>query len=142
MKPEAHENNDGDTNMREDNVGTETEQFDTSGSPAKEPDEEITIASRTATPSERRLRTPERNSATKRKTEFDHDASQKRLSMDIEDDVASIGDNVGVDMMFDDDGPSGAGGVADETMMGMFTELNIVDITEVFSLLPEWLCMA
>ena len=36
-------------------------------------------------------------------------------------------------MMFDDDSPSGAGGVADDTMIGMFSELNIVDITEVFS---------
>ena len=78
------------------------------------------------------MRTPERNPARKRKTDFDHDASQKRLSMDLEEDVASIGDNVGVDMMFDDDGPSGAGGVVEDTMMGMFTELNIVDITEVF----------
>ena len=36
-------------------------------------------------------------------------------------------------MMFDDDGPSGAGGVVEDTVMGMFTEMNIVDITEVFS---------
>ena len=47
------------------------------------------------------MRTPERNPARKRKTDFGHDAPQKRLSMDIGDDVASIGDNVGVDMMFD-----------------------------------------
>ena len=53
--------------------------------------------------------------------------------------MASVGDNVGVDMMFDDDiitggsSPSGAGGVMDDTMIGMFTELNIDDITEVFS---------
>ena len=39
---------------------------------------------------------------------------RRDLSMDTEDDGASIGDDVGVDMMFDDDGPSGAGGVADE----------------------------
>ena len=59
--------------------------------------------------------------------------------MDVEDDMASVDDNVGVDMMFDDDiiiggsSPSDAGGVLDDTMIGMFTELNIVDITEVFS---------
>ena len=39
MKPEADDNNDDDANMREDNVGIETEQFDISGSPAKEPEE-------------------------------------------------------------------------------------------------------
>ena len=59
---------------------------------------------------------------------------RNKMSMDIEDGVASIGDDVGVDVMFDDDVPSGAGGVADDTLMGMYTELNIVDITEVFSL--------
>ena len=59
--------------------------------------------------------------------------------MDVEDDVASIDDNVGVEMRFDDDlmtgglSSSGAGGVVEETMMGMLTELNIVDITEVLS---------
>ena len=59
--------------------------------------------------------------------------------MDVEDDVASMDDNVGVEVMFDDDlmtggaSSSGAGGVVEDTMMGMFTELNIVDITEVFS---------
>ena len=49
--------------------------------------------------------------------------------MDVEDDVASVDDNIGVDMMFDEDimtggaSPSGAGGVVDDTMMGIFTEL-------------------
>ena len=58
--------------------------------------------------------------------------------MDVEDDVASMDDNVGgVEMRFDDDlmtggaSASGAGGVVEDTVMGMFTELNIVDITEV-----------
>ena len=50
---EADTNDDDDANMREDKVGVEPEQFDISGSPAKEPEEEITLASRTATPSEK-----------------------------------------------------------------------------------------
>ena len=55
------------------------------------------------------------------------------------EDVASIDDNVGVDMRFDDDimtggsSPFGAGGAMEDTMMGMSTELNIVDVTAVFS---------
>ena len=59
--------------------------------------------------------------------------------MDVEDDVASVDDNAGVEMRFDDDlmtgraSSSGAGGVAENTMMGFITELNIVHITEVFS---------
>ena len=75
------------------------------------------------------MRTPERNPARKRKKDISHDASQKRLSMDVEDDVASIDGNVGVDMMFDDEimtggsSPSGAGGVVDDTMT-TFKELD------------------
>ena len=60
--------------------------------------------------------------------------------MDVEDDVAFIDDKVGgVEMRFDDDrmtggaSTSGAGGVVEDSMMGMFTELNIVAIAEVFS---------
>ena len=108
MRTEAENNDDKDDDMQGDEVEVEPDQFDILGSPAKEPEEGITLASTTATPSERRLKTRERNPARKRKTDFDHDASQKRLSMDIEDDIASMGDNVGVDMISDDDGPSGA----------------------------------
>ena len=60
--------------------------------------------------------------------------------MDIDDDMRSIdGDVRGAELRFDDDLmtggaiSSGAGGVNEESMTGMFTELNIVDITEVFS---------
>ena len=117
MRTEADNHDDDDANMREDNVEVEPEQFDVSGSPYKEPEEEIVLAPGAATPSERRLRTPERNPARKRRTDISYDASQKSLSMDVEDDVASMDDNVGVDMRFDDDimtggsSPSGAGGV-------------------------------
>ena len=103
MRSEADNHDNDDADMREDKVGVEPDQFDRSGSPAKETEEEITLASRAATPSERRLRTPKRNPARKRKTDISHDASQKRLSMDVEHDVASIDENVGVDMMFDED---------------------------------------
>ena len=76
MRTEADHNDDDDANMQEDNVGVEPEQFDISGSRIKETEEEI--ASRTATPSDRRLRTPERNPARTRKTDVSQDASQKR----------------------------------------------------------------
>ena len=78
MRIEADNNDDDDANMREDEVGVEPEQFDISGSPVKEPEEEMVLASRTAKPSERRLRTPERNPARKRRTDMSYDASQKR----------------------------------------------------------------
>ena len=51
MRTEADNNDDNDADMREDKVGVEPEQFDISGSPSKEPEEEIVFASRTATPS-------------------------------------------------------------------------------------------
>ena len=75
MRMEADDNDDDDANMREDKVGVEPEQFDISGSPAKEPEEEIVFASRTATPSERILRTLERKPARKRRTDISYDAS-------------------------------------------------------------------
>ena len=60
--------------------------------------------------------------------------------MDVEDDMASVEDDIGgVEVRSDDDlmtggaSPSGAGGVVEDSVMGMFSELNIVDITEVFS---------
>ena len=95
MRVEAENNDDNDADMREDESGVGPEQFDISESPATEPEEEIVLASWTATPSERRLRTPERTPVRKRRTETNDDASHKRLSMDVEDDVASIDDNVG-----------------------------------------------
>ena len=66
---------------------------------------------------------PERNTARTRSTDISYNAPKKRLSMDVDDDMASVDDNVGVDMMFDDDNipggssPSGAGGVIEDTMM-------------------------
>ena len=58
--------------------------------------------------------------------------------MDVEDGMASIDDIVGgLEMNFHDDlmkggaSASGAGGVAEDSMMGVFSELNIVGITEV-----------
>ena len=95
MGIEANYNGDNDVDMQEDENGVEPEQFDISGSPAKEPQEEIVFASRTATPSERRLMTFERTPANKR-TETSYDATRKRFSMDVGDDVASIDENVEV----------------------------------------------
>ena len=104
--------------MQGDEVEVGPEQFDISGSPAKGPEEEIVLASHTATPAERILRTLERAPARKRRTENNDDASHTRLSRDVEDDMASVDDNVrGVEMRFDDDlmtggsSSSGAGGV-------------------------------
>ena len=51
---------DNDADMREDESGVGPEQFHISGSPAEEPEEEIVLASRAATPSEMRLRSLER----------------------------------------------------------------------------------
>ena len=76
MRTEADNHDDDDANMREDKVGVEPEQFDISGSPAKEPEEDIVFASRTATPSEIILGTPERNPARRRRTDISYDASQ------------------------------------------------------------------
>ena len=59
--------------------------------------------------------------------------------MVVEDDVAHIDDNAGGKFRFDDDfmtgvaSSSGAARIVEDTMMGMFTEMNIVGITEVFS---------
>ena len=107
--------------MRGDEVEVGPEQFDIPGSPAKKPEEEIVLASRTATPTERILRTPERTPARKRRTENNDDASHKRLSMDVADDMASIDDNVGgveinfdVDLMTGGASPSGAAGVVED----------------------------
>ena len=137
---EAEHNDNRDDGMQGDEVEVGPGQFVISGSPAKEPEEEIVHAPRTATPTERRLRTPERTPARKRRTQNNDDAYYKRLGMDVEDDMASIDDSVGgVEMRFDHDlmtggaSSSGAGGVVEDSMVGMFSELNLVDIAEVFS---------
>ena len=138
MRAEAGNKDSRDDGMRGDEVEVGPEQLDRSGFAAKEPDEEVVLASRTARPTERRLRTPERTPARHRRTENNDDASHKRLSMDVEDGMASIDDIVGgLEMNFHDDlmkggaSASGAGGVAEDSMMGVFSELNIVGITEV-----------
>ena len=77
MRAEAENNDNRDHGMQGDEVEVRPEQFDLSGSPAKDPEEEIVLASRTATPAEMRLRTPERTPARKRKTENNDDASHK-----------------------------------------------------------------
>ena len=59
MRTEADNNDDNDASIRENENGIKPEQLDITGSPAKEPEEVIAFASRTATPSERRLRTPQ-----------------------------------------------------------------------------------
>ena len=53
MRTEAENRNNNDAGMRKDEVAVGPEQFDISGSSAKEPEEEIVLASRTATPTER-----------------------------------------------------------------------------------------
>ena len=78
MRAEAENNDDNGADMREDGRGVGPEQFDISGSPAKGAEEEI--ASRAATPPERRLRIPERIPARKQRTETSYDASQKKDS--------------------------------------------------------------
>ena len=89
MRAEATNDDNNDADMRENEVEVGPGQVDISGSPAKEPEEEIVFASRAATPSERTLRTPQRTPARKRRTEINDSTSHKRLSMDFEDDFAS-----------------------------------------------------
>ena len=108
--------------MQGDDVEVGPEQFDISGSPAKRPEEDIVLASQTATPTGRRLRNPVQTPARTWRTENNDDASHKRLSMDVEGDMASVDDNVGgVEMRFDDDlmtggaSSSGAGGVVEDS---------------------------
>ena len=49
MRTEAENNDSRDDGMQGDEVDVGPEQFDISGSPAKRPEEEIVLASRTAT---------------------------------------------------------------------------------------------
>ena len=59
-----------------DNAGTQKpEEFDISGSPYREPEEEIELSSRGVDPSERRFRTPERTPAKKRRPVSDNKES-------------------------------------------------------------------
>ena len=68
----------------------QAEEFDISGSPAKEPEEEIELSSRGVVPSERRIGTPERAPATKRRPVTDHKSSPpKRLVIDPENNMES-----------------------------------------------------
>ena len=75
------------------------EEFDTSGSLTKVlvPEEEIELSSRGVAPSERRIGTPERTPATKRRPTTDHKNSPpERLVMDPEDNMNS--DDVEIDV--------------------------------------------
>ena len=79
-----------DTEMRH------PEEFDISGSPINELEEEIELSSRGVAPSERRIGTPERIPATKRWPITDHKTSPpKRLVMDPENNMES--ENVEID---------------------------------------------
>ena len=123
----------------EDTEMTHPEEFVISGSPIKEPEEEIELSSRGVVPSERRIGTPERAPATKRRPITDHKSSPpKRLVIDPENNMES--EDVGTDgalaggdeMQFEEESYAGGDGGQD-SMIGMFTSLNIVDISEVFS---------
>ena len=72
MRTEADNNDDNDADVQEDKIGVEPEPFDISGASSKGPREEIVPASRAATPSQKRLKTPERTPATKRRTDTQH----------------------------------------------------------------------
>ena len=56
MRTEAENNDSRDDGMQGDEVDVGPEQFDISGCPAKRAEEDIVLASRTATPTERILR--------------------------------------------------------------------------------------
>ena len=143
MSNEAKTNNDG---MELDNSeGRDPERFDISGSPDKPMEETVALASRAVAPTERRLRTPERAQAQKRRsTGAVRESVQKRLVMtpgdvmDADDGEHNAGQEENNDMQFEEDsrpsGPGGAGGEDDpDAMIGLFTSLNIIGITEVFS---------
>ena len=147
MRSEAvAENNDGvETEQRvddDDAGGPGPEEFNISGSREKEPEEEIVVASRGAVLSEKRLRTPERTPARRRRhPTVDRDSPRNRLIVDDENMLDSDDGEI-VDMQFEDDSGGGGGGASasgaggddnSDTMVGMFTAPNIVDISEVFS---------
>ena len=105
-------------------------------------EETVELTSRAVAPTERRLRTPDRAQAQKRRsTAAGGEALPKRLVMDPEDvmDADDAGRGIGQedsnDMQFNDASrPSGHGGAGDQdAMIGLLTSLNVVDITEVFS---------
>ena len=101
---------DKDTEMKQ------VEEFDISGSPEKAPEEEIELSSRGVVPSERRIGTPERAQATKRRPTNDSKSSPpKRLVVDPGDDMESDDDGTdgamvgGDEMQFEEESPTGGG---------------------------------
>ena len=112
MRTGAEVNNEEDTNVVEMHGGVIAigpEKFDISGSPEKDPEEEIALAPRRATPSERRLRIPERTPVKKRRPDIDKDSPAKRFVMDpgdsMDSDDCEVGDGMvgGAEMQFDDE---------------------------------------
>ena len=90
--------------------GRGPEEFDISGSLVKEPEEDIELASRGIVPSEKRLRTPERTPARRRRhPTTDRNSPRKRLIVDDEN-MTDLEDGQIVDMQFEDG--SGGGGAS------------------------------
>ena len=127
-------------------IDDDSMELDNSGNREEKPVEEtVELASRAVAPTERRLRTPERPQAQKRRsTGTAGESVQKRLItdtgdvMDDDDDDHISDQEENNDMQFEDDsrpsGPGGAGGADDsDAMISVLTSLNIIDITEVFS---------
>ena len=133
----------GDQNMEVASHGPET--FDISGSPASDRQNAEQLEDRKAVATDRRMKTPDRAPAVKRRTTVDRESPSKKLFPDRDEMMAEDGGNnmevqvgspgASMDMEFESPDPSIAPGRPGSStdMIALFKGLNIIDIAEVFS---------